>query len=218
MWTNPRHRRSCSTCGRLCARTEKKICRTVSFFSHPRRQQVSNLDHTACLLSALMHSRLQPPKSLLHHKTTPSHAVHIYPPSHPSPIPSNVALAITLHSMCHPGRPSPQGLGQLGSPSRLRFQSAKSPDDLRYVYERSVERRRLVFTMVQLFISHESASLQRVRVFLANANIVRPLGRKNPKEKDEHYVVCVLVYDFQKNVENDILKNRIRCFGKKRKK
>lgn len=31
-----------------------------------------------------------------------------------------------LHSMCHPGRPGPQGLGQLGSPGFTDFHSAKS--------------------------------------------------------------------------------------------
>lgn len=34
--------------------------------------------------------------------------------------------AITLHSMCQPGRPEPQGEGQLGSPGLDVFQSAKS--------------------------------------------------------------------------------------------
>jgi len=37
-----------------------------------------------------------------------------------------IEAAIALHSMCHPGRPSPQGDGHLGSPSLLFFQSAKS--------------------------------------------------------------------------------------------
>ena len=38
----------------------------------------------------------------------------------------SVALAIAEHSMCQPGRPGPQGLGQLGSPGLLAFQTAKS--------------------------------------------------------------------------------------------
>ena len=33
---------------------------------------------------------------------------------------------IAEHSMCHPGRPSPQGEGQEGSPGLLIFQSTKS--------------------------------------------------------------------------------------------
>ena len=36
------------------------------------------------------------------------------------------SLAIALHSMCHPGRPGPQGLGQCGSPGLAAFQRAKS--------------------------------------------------------------------------------------------
>lgn len=37
-----------------------------------------------------------------------------------------IALAITEHSICHPGLPSPQGLGHLGSSGLLAFQRAKS--------------------------------------------------------------------------------------------
>ena len=33
---------------------------------------------------------------------------------------------MTTHSVCQPGRPSPQGEGQLGSPALAFFQSAKS--------------------------------------------------------------------------------------------
>ena len=36
------------------------------------------------------------------------------------------SVAITLHSMCHPGRPPPHGLGQDGSPPLLFFHTAKS--------------------------------------------------------------------------------------------
>ncbi len=35
-------------------------------------------------------------------------------------------LIMALHSMCHPGRPGPQGDSQLGSPGLADFQSAKS--------------------------------------------------------------------------------------------
>jgi hypothetical protein len=38
----------------------------------------------------------------------------------------NISLAITEHSMCHPGRPGPHGEGQEGSPGLEAFQSAKS--------------------------------------------------------------------------------------------
>jgi hypothetical protein len=37
-----------------------------------------------------------------------------------------IALAITEHSMCQPGRPFPQGLGQEGSPGFEAFHTAKS--------------------------------------------------------------------------------------------
>lgn len=42
------------------------------------------------------------------------------------------ALAMTLHSMCHPGRPSPHGEGHDGSPALDDFHSAKS-DGARFV-------------------------------------------------------------------------------------
>ena len=35
-------------------------------------------------------------------------------------------MAMAEHSMCHPGRPGPQGLGQVGSPGFDAFHSAKS--------------------------------------------------------------------------------------------
>jgi hypothetical protein len=35
-------------------------------------------------------------------------------------------LIIELHSMCHPGRPGPQGLGHEGSPGLAAFHRAKS--------------------------------------------------------------------------------------------
>lgn len=41
----------------------------------------------------------------------------------------NMALAITEHSICHPGRPGPQGDGHDGSPGFEAFQSAKSAAD-----------------------------------------------------------------------------------------
>ena len=36
-------------------------------------------------------------------------------------------MLIAEHSMCHPGRPGPQGLSQDGSPGFDDFQRAKSP-------------------------------------------------------------------------------------------
>ena len=36
---------------------------------------------------------------------------------------------MTVHSMCHPGRPSPQGDGHVGSPGFAFFQRAKSTGD-----------------------------------------------------------------------------------------
>jgi hypothetical protein len=36
------------------------------------------------------------------------------------------ARIIALHSMCHPGRPGPQGLSQVGSPGLAPFHSTKS--------------------------------------------------------------------------------------------
>src|SRR3989442_10717123 len=41
------------------------------------------------------------------------------------------ALAITEHSICHPGRPGPQGEDHEGSPGFERFHKAKSEGDLR---------------------------------------------------------------------------------------
>lgn len=38
---------------------------------------------------------------------------------------------MTEHSMCHPGRPGPQGDGHEGSPDFDAFQSAKSATDRR---------------------------------------------------------------------------------------
>ena len=50
--------------------------------------------------------------------------------SSPPPCRSSVSpryfIAIAEHSMCQPGRPGPQGLGQDGSPGFAAFQSAKS--------------------------------------------------------------------------------------------
>jgi hypothetical protein len=43
-----------------------------------------------------------------------------------STAPPSTSLHMTLHSMCHPGRPVPQGDGQHGSPTLLRFHSTKS--------------------------------------------------------------------------------------------
>jgi hypothetical protein len=37
-----------------------------------------------------------------------------------------MALAITEHSICHPGLPSPHGLGHFGSSGLLAFHKAKS--------------------------------------------------------------------------------------------
>lgn len=37
-----------------------------------------------------------------------------------------ISEIMLLHSMCHPGLPGPQGLGQLISPGLADFQSAKS--------------------------------------------------------------------------------------------
>ena len=42
-----------------------------------------------------------------------------------------IALAITEHSICQPGRPGPQGEGHEGSPVFDRFHRAKSEGDLR---------------------------------------------------------------------------------------
>jgi hypothetical protein len=39
----------------------------------------------------------------------------------------NSARIMALHSMCHPGRPAPQGDSQVGSPGLAAFHSAKSP-------------------------------------------------------------------------------------------
>jgi len=41
-----------------------------------------------------------------------------------------LSAAIEEHSICHPGLPSPQGEGHLGSFSLDFFQSAKSSGDL----------------------------------------------------------------------------------------
>src|SRR6185436_7662337 len=50
--------------------------------------------------------------------------------SSPPPCKSRVGpqyfMLIAEHSMCHPGRPGPHGLGQEGSPGLADFQSAKS--------------------------------------------------------------------------------------------
>ena len=50
--------------------------------------------------------------------------------SSPPPWMSNSSVryfdAMAEHSRCQPGRPAPQGVGQLGSPSRAAFHSAKS--------------------------------------------------------------------------------------------
>ena len=40
--------------------------------------------------------------------------------------PLNISRAITEHSICHPGRPLPQGLSQKISPGFAAFQRAKS--------------------------------------------------------------------------------------------
>ncbi len=40
-----------------------------------------------------------------------------------------IALAITEHSICQPGRPGPQGDGHAGSPAFDPFQRAKSEGD-----------------------------------------------------------------------------------------
>lgn len=41
----------------------------------------------------------------------------------------STSLAITLHSMCHPGRPGPHGESHAGSPGFDDFHSAKSAED-----------------------------------------------------------------------------------------
>lgn len=41
----------------------------------------------------------------------------------------STSLAITLHSICHPGRPGPHGESHAGSPGFDDFQSAKSAED-----------------------------------------------------------------------------------------
>lgn len=43
----------------------------------------------------------------------------------------SMALAMTEHSMCHPGRPRPQGDGHEGSPGFDAFHRAKSELDRR---------------------------------------------------------------------------------------
>src|ERR1700722_8057228 len=45
-----------------------------------------------------------------------------------------MALAMTEHSICHPGRPGPQGEGHAGSPGFDAFHNAKSDGDLRPVF------------------------------------------------------------------------------------
>src|ERR1700712_2666060 len=48
------------------------------------------------------------------------------PPPWMSKVSPRYLALIALHSICHPGRPSPQGLGQAGSPGLAAFQRAKS--------------------------------------------------------------------------------------------
>ena len=48
------------------------------------------------------------------------------PPQLMSTAPPRTSLHMTLHSMCQPGRPLPQGEAHDGSPSLLRFHSTKS--------------------------------------------------------------------------------------------
>jgi hypothetical protein len=45
-----------------------------------------------------------------------------------------IALAMTEHSICHPGRPGPHGDGQEGSPGLDAFHRAKSDADLRPLF------------------------------------------------------------------------------------
>lgn len=49
-----------------------------------------------------------------------------HPPQLMSTAPPRMSEHIALHSMCHPGRPSPHGLCHLGSPSLLFFHRTKS--------------------------------------------------------------------------------------------
>jgi hypothetical protein len=53
------------------------------------------------------------------------------PPECMSILEPSIALAITEHSMCHPGRPGPHGEGQEGSPTFDAFHKAKSAADRR---------------------------------------------------------------------------------------
>lgn len=48
------------------------------------------------------------------------------PPVWISKLSPQIAEAITEHSICHPGRPRPQGLSHHGSPGLEAFQRAKS--------------------------------------------------------------------------------------------
>ena len=48
------------------------------------------------------------------------------PPPWMSKVSPSKCIPIALHSMCHPGRPSPHGLGHEGSPGLAFFQSTKS--------------------------------------------------------------------------------------------
>jgi hypothetical protein len=57
------------------------------------------------------------------------------PPECISILSPRMALAMTEHSICQPGRPAPQGEGQEGSPGLEAFQSAKSEADRRPVFE-----------------------------------------------------------------------------------
>jgi len=56
------------------------------------------------------------------------------PPEWMSILSPNMALAMTEHSMCHPGRPGPHGDGQDGSPCLEAFQRAKSDPERRPVF------------------------------------------------------------------------------------
>lgn len=63
------------------------------------------------------------------------------PPEWMSILSPRMADAITEHSICHPGRPSPHGDDQTGSPGLDAFHNAKSAADLRPVlFERAPKR------------------------------------------------------------------------------
>ena len=77
---------------------------------------------------------------------------------------------MTEHSICHPGRPRPQGDGHEGSPGFEAFQSAKSAADRRPVLLDKVPAASVSILTIQTRRRLPSPSSRRSRLFLLHGS------------------------------------------------